>query len=178
MPGILIKTRFSSTTPTSQPTKKKDGTASHSSALTQLNGKCCRARLPKRPLVRLSSSSSIQSALLIVLSLTHSWSLSPPCNTWKLLRLSCATCPTMAESFCCSFVVLQPKGYKSSTMHMLPEHPPAPPSISAEPSSGLAWPASCLAAVWAEMKNQIEQLIMAKAGSKTRRTHGMKWNGQ
>lgn len=180
MPGILIKTRFSSTTPTSQPTKKKDGTASHSSALTQLNGKCCRARLPKRPLVRLSSSSSIQSALLIVLSLslTHSWSLSPPCNTWKLLRLSCATCPTMAESFCCSFVVLQPKGYKSSTMHMLPEHPPAPPSISAEPSCGLAWPASCLAAVWAEMKNQIEQLIMAKAGSKTRRTHGMKWNGQ
>lgn len=125
MPGILIKTRFSSTTPTSQPTKKKDGMASHSSALTQLNGKCCRARLPKRPLVRLSSSSSIQSALLIVLSLTHSWSLSPPCNTWKLLRLSCATCPTMAESFCCSFVVLQPKGYKSSTMHMLPEHPPA-----------------------------------------------------
>lgn len=153
MPGILIKTRFSSTTPTSQPTKKKDGMASHSSALTQLNGKCCRARLPKRPLVRLSSSSSIQSALLIVLSPSLSLSLTLD------LFLRRAT----LENFCaCHVQPVQlwqsPSAVPSSSYSLKATNPaqctccrsipqPAPPSISAEPSSGLAWPASCLAAV-------------------------------
>lgn len=54
-------------------------------------------------------------------------------------------------------VVLQPKGYKSNTMHMLPR-------------------LQLRQRVRAEMKNQIEQLIMAGHGHGTKR-HGMEWNG-
>lgn len=128
---------------------------------------------------------------LLSLSLSHSLLLSLtlpfplPYSTWKLLRLSCATCPTMAESFCCSsfvvvvVVVLQPKGYKSSTMHMLPEHLQLR-SSPALPCPGLLLLASC--AVRAEMKNQIEQLIMARRGERNGmdwhgQKNGMKWNG-
>lgn len=153
MPGILIKTRFSSTTPTSQPTKKKDGTASHSSALTQLNGKCCRARLPKRPLVRLSSSSSIQSALLIVLSPSLSLTLDP------FLRRA------TLENFCaCHVQPVQlwqsPSAVPSSSYSLKATNPAQctccrsipqlrPPSL---PSPALAWPGLLL--VWLQCERK------------------------